>query len=329
MAPPVSPARRTELAPVSLRMLPAHTTTAPVRQPVRILRTQPVHTTLTPAPIDLKGVGPIPGGPLLSVTRSAPPVSVAAGHAVYLNISAGPRALQGSVTFAGQQTVRAVFLTGFGEALTDQYFTGNQKVALPPRARRLLVVGEGSLTGAPASLGSVGVEPDSSLFAISRSEFAGYGCVVQTRTAILKPFRAGDTLAGSDVLKGSTSFGVLFPAPPKASALLITVAPAVDKPAAAPTQIRWRALNATLAGLSTAASSERAAFVMTVQADGAWRLDIDLGTDWRLASVVLCDITVSDVLSGLAGTDWSFVDDRFVEPAAPTTTTVTLEITSA
>ena len=85
-------------------------------------------------------------------------------------------------------------------------------------------------------------------------------------------------------------------------------APAVPNPASAPSQVRWRAVNATLTGLNTASTPDRAAFVMDVQAAAAWSLDIETSSDWQLTSAVLCDMASADVLSALGhdvlGSPW-------------------------
>jgi hypothetical protein len=120
---------------------------------------------------------------------------------------------------------------------------------------------------------------------------------------------------------------MLFPPTSPASALLITIAPAVAQPAPAPGQVRWRSLDARLAGLKTVAGADHAAFVMDVAATQPWRLDIEVGRDWRLVSVALCGGTAADLAADLdRRADWNFVDDRMLQPAAPMSTKVTLGI---
>jgi hypothetical protein len=327
MAPPASPARRAELSAISLRILPARVAAAPVRPvtavPLMAVNpAQPIRSVVLSPTIAAAVAGAVSAEP------KPPSVTVASGQAVHLDITGGG-ALAGSLAFAGTQTVRAIFLTAFGEPIGDQYVAGNQTIPLPARTRRVALIGEGALTGAPASLGSVGVEASTALFAIGRNEFAAHGCVVQTKTALLKAFNPSDTLTGAFVLSGASSFRILFPAPPKTSALVITVTPATGNPAAASSQVRWRGINATLSNLKTVAGADRAAFVMDVAAQGAWQLDIDTGSDWRLASAVLCDISSADALAALQNRQsWHFVNDGFIAPAASTSTTVTLEVTN-
>src|SRR5260370_21459085 len=112
-------------------------------------------------------------------------------------------------------------------------------------------MGEGMLAGAPASLGSVGIEPATALYAIGFKEFAGHGCVMKTTAPLNRVIGAGDTVAGRDILPKASHFSILFPPRPRASALLITVAPAVADPAPAPTQLRSRPLGAVLPRLPT------------------------------------------------------------------------------
>jgi len=331
MAPPASPARRMELAPVTLRILPPKTpapaaATVPPVKALALAVTPVVRTVLT-APAATTTTAPA------ATTAAAPPttappaatVTVVSGNAVHLAISSA-QAPRGSLGFAGQQTVRAIFMTAFGEPLSDQFIVGNQTAALPPRTRNVLLLGEGMLAGAPASLGSVGVEPATSLYAIGPKEYAGYGCVLRCNTPLLKVIAPGTTLTGRNVLPAASSVSFLFPSA-SAATLLITVTPNTPAPAPASTQVRWRATGAALGSLSSAASQYYGALAMSAQSTGPWTLDIDLTTDWRLAGVVVCNQPIAAVLSRLqTSTDWSFIDDRFVQPPSPLSTTVTVEV---
>ena len=82
--------------------------------------------------------------------------------------------------------------------------------------------------------------------------------------------------------------------------------------------------------LSIEGTSQRnGALLMDAQSAGAWSLDIDLTAEWRLAGVVVCTQSSAVVLAQLqSGADWTFIDDRFVSPPSPMSTTVTLEITN-
>jgi hypothetical protein len=331
MQVPASPARRAELSGVTLRSMPARTaapSTPPVVKVATATRIQAVRNVLS-APVALAAT---PAAAVVAAAAAAQPpkptVTVTSGHAAHLAISS-TNAPAGKLTFAGTQTVRAIFMTAFGEPVADQYVTGNQAVALPARARNVLLIGEGALAGAPASLGSLGAEAATSLYAIGPKEFAAHGCVVQTNSPLLKSVAAGDTLTGQDVLPASPSLSFFFPAPQKGSSVVITLSPAVANPAAVPTQVRWRSVNATLSGLNTVANADHAALVMDLQAAQPWSLDIDVTTDWDLAGVAVCNLASADVLTRLRASDaWTFIDDRFVEPASPMSTTVTLEITN-
>jgi hypothetical protein len=326
VAPPASPVRRIELAGVALRVTPMRTPAPapPTRlRPVALARPKPARAALAIVPI----IPAAPAGtPAPSPTGSRASATVTSGQAVHLAI-ASETAPTGKLTFAGQQTVRAIFTTAFGEPVADLYVAGNQPVAIPPRGRNVLLIGEGMLAGAPASLGSVGIEPTTALYAIGFKEFAGHGCVMKTTAPLDRVIGAGATVTGRDILPKASHFSILFPPRPSGSALLITVAPAVTDPAPAATQMRWRALGATLSGLATVASADLAALVMDVQSAQPWTLELDLTTDWRLAGVVVCDMTAAALTDRLGATsDWNFVDDRFLAPAPPLTTTVTLEI---
>jgi hypothetical protein len=325
-APPASPARRIEVANVVLRALPAHTTAVPqiTHIPTRLAPTAMLRTILTPAQ---------PAVNVASTAAAAAPtpastVTVTSGQATHLEISAAGIA-KGRLTFSGQQTVRAVFMTAFGEPVSDQYIAGNQSAPLPARSRNVLLIGEGALSGAPASLGCTGVERGSSLYAIGAREFAGHGCILRANSPVGRRIEPGETIAGRDVLPYTSSVSLFLPAAQRGSSVLITVAPAVANPATAPTQVRWRAVGGSLTNLQTAVAADRAAFVMDMQAGQIWNLDIDVGPDWRLASAVLCNMPAAGVLAQLQnGGNWNFVDDSFVAPAAPMSTTVTLEITN-
>jgi hypothetical protein len=193
----------------------------------------------------------------------------------------------------------------------------------------VLLVGEGTLAGAPASLGNTGVEPGTSLYAIGPKDFAGYGCVARSNAPLLKAITPGHTLTGADILPASGHFTFYFPPATKGSSLLITVTPAVANPAPVASQVRWRGTGATLSGLNAAASQHNGALLMDAQGAGSWSLDIDLTAEWRLAGVVVCTQSSAVVLAQLqSSTDCTFIDDRFVPPPSPMSTTVTLEITN-
>jgi hypothetical protein len=306
MAVPASPARRTELAAVNLRILAPRTAAPAARRSILTRKpVPPVRATL----------------PALNA-----PTTVVSGQAVSLDIRGGARP-HASLAFEGQQTVRAIFLNAVGEPMQDRFVVGSANVALPAGARRAVLVGEGPLAGAPASLGALGIEPRTMLLALGGNTFAGHGCVLQTGTPVRKTLASLGSLPGADILSGARSIGMLFPPTSPASALLITIAPAVAQPAPAPGQVRWRSLDARLAGLKTVAGADHAAFVMDVAATQPWRLDIEVGRDWRLVSVALCGGTAADLAADLdRRADWNFVDDRMLQPAAPMSTKVTLGI---
>ncbi len=67
-------------------------------------------------------------------------------------------------------------------------------------------------------------------------------------------FDPGDTLNGAEVLPNGPGFRLLLPAV-KGGVVLLTVAPAAPNPASAPSQVKWRAMDATLGNLATLASA--------------------------------------------------------------------------
>jgi hypothetical protein len=326
IAPPPSPGRRAELFPISLRVVPAHAATAAAT----------TGTVVAPGvaggikAVVLPGVQPAaniirnvltPAAGVITAFKGA--VSVASGQALHVNL-AGGLARGGSLALAGSQTVRAIFLTAFGEPVGDVRTSGNATVPLPRRARRVVLMGEGN---SPAVLNSnIGIEKDTVLLALDPRSFAAHGCVLHSNTRVDFLVHALDSFTGTQVLRSVTNFRIQFPPAAKGSTLVLSAEPVVPNPAAAPGQVRWRA-NATLGSLNTVIGPDRVAFVMSVESPQNWALDVDLGTDWRIAGAVVSQQAVADMAEYLrTHGDWDLVDDRLSLPAAPVTTTINMEI---
>lgn len=322
ITPPPSPIRISELYGVTLRITKPHLvkTTGAVRKTPRALRIpvsaqrQRIRVPNTVSPV----IGPQDSFVLL-------PADVGE-----FNIAGGVirRAVLKS---RGTQIVRAIAVGRFDELLADVYIAPNQSADFPVTSRRIVVVGEGIWsaisTGAPARpLQSCGVEQKSNLLAINPRLFAGMGCLVQVYHALPWTPRRLDTIAACDVLANTRSARLLFPAPPGGWCLEITVRSQVAAPATATDQVRWKATRATLAGLITVVDAGRVAFLMTPKARGPWSLDVNLGPEWRLEGVALCDEPATDLAARLrTQQNWDCVDDRLEESPAGTRAEVTLE----
>src|SRR5262249_16073120 len=109
---PASPARRGDLAAIGLKVFATRTNAPPSFRRITPRKRQIPARAVTAAPAATPG----------ALNGS---VVVAAGQAVHLDISGGT-APRGSLAFAGQQTVRAIALTMFGQPLSDQYVVGTQ-----------------------------------------------------------------------------------------------------------------------------------------------------------------------------------------------------------
>ena len=191
----------------------------------------------------------------------------------------------------------------------------------------MVLLGEGN---SPAALGgNIGIERDTVLLALAPRVFAAHGCVLRANTPLDLVPEPLDSLPGSDVLASATNFRIQFPAAAKGSTLVLSAAPAVANPGAAPDQVRWRATSA-LSSLNTILGPDRVAFVMSVESAQPWSLDVDLGADWRVTGAVVSARPAVELAEYLrTHADWDLVDDRIALPAAPVTTTVNMEIANA
>jgi hypothetical protein len=318
-----------------LRILPAQTPVA--------LRSKPIETLSRARILERRTLTPRTG----ATGNFTGEVSVEAGKAAAVDL-AGGKSIRGAVAVAGQQIVRAIFLSAHEEPLADLYVAGAASLAAPVAARRAVFIGEGleapvtvpakakrsaktarsRAAAAPPSTARerVGLEHDSVLLALSRRVFAGHGCVFE---AIARPGFAAqplDSVPGHELLRNVTRFRLHFPAAPKAWSLVLTVEPLVAQPGSALEEIRWRSAQAKFANLRTVIAPDRVALIMDVLAPQPWKLDVDFGRKWRCAGAVLREGAARTVaLEFGARSSWDQLDDRFV-PAARTSSKVTVQI---
>ena len=324
IAMPASPPRRAELFGVNLRVVAPHA-------PVSLKRQR------------LDGVSRARNAERRTLT---PPDGVVASHTATLSVAPftteqltldGGRTRGGRLALSGKQWVRAIIQSGSGAFLADQYIpAGMRTLALPKRARRVTLVGEGPeapiaaadrMTLAAAQ--NLGVERDSVLMALGRGTFAGHGCVLESLASTGLRARPLDHAPGFAVLRATRRARVHFPAVSKATAwtLVLTVVPTDPAAGSAVEQVRWLSENATLSGLMTVISPDRTALMMTVAADRAWSLDLDLGNAWRLAGVAVAGQPTRELYDAFrTSADWNLVDDRLPQTADTTPTQVTAEI---
>ena len=262
--------------------------------------------------------------------------AVAVGRAVTLELQGGrPRKTQ--LTLAGSQSVRVIFQGSAQDLISDQYITGNIVLAVPPRARRVTLVGEGMhppisgspLAGvpAPAIKEALGVEHDTTLLALGRRVFAGHGCVLVADTALPFAAKPMDSVPGFKVLRAATRCRVHWPSVPKGCLALI-VEPIGGEPTPALDEIRWYSMGAELRGLSTVAGPSATALLMDLAAPKQWWLELDLGMKWRLSAVTVVQKSARDMTNALRARDvWDVVDDRLQLAADQPATTATLQVT--
>jgi hypothetical protein len=321
IALPSSPQRRAELFGVSLRIV------AP-RAPI-VLQKGRLETLSRARNFSKRMLASEVRG---SYTTSA---EILTGKVITLELVGGRRPKQ-TLTLSGQQTVRAIFQGGAEDVITDCYFTGSLKTEVPVRARRLTLIGEGlyppvttveGRTGPSSSvLESLGVEHDSTLLALGRHVFAGHGCVLVANTSLPFSTRPMESVPGFEVMRGGTNFTIFWPALEKGS-LILTVEPIGSKAGLAVEQVRWAAMNALLTGLSTVVGSAATALVMDLAASQPWRLELDLGTHWRLTGVVIVTKPARDMTNWLkASPIWDLVDDRLQASAERLVTKAVLEV---
>ena len=158
IAVPASPRRRAELFGINLRMV------AP-RAAIKMERGRLENH--TPAKNFSRRALTSARGTKSAFTATA---TVAVGKAVTLELQGG-RLRRTQLTLAGSQSVRVIFQGAAEDLISDQYVTGQIVLTVPPRARRVTLIGEGMhppiagspLAGAAAPVirEALGVEHDS------------------------------------------------------------------------------------------------------------------------------------------------------------------------
>ena len=300
MAPPASPARSTALAGVTLKILPVRSDHAVSRRGLEGPTRAPdvAERALTPKEGTTRGL------------RTT--VDVAANEAHILEFRGGNQGA--TVQLAGSQQVRVVALDRGGNVLVDSYTKGKGAHDLPRGTGRLVTVGAGA---APAP-STWGVERDTTLLAITRGVFLAPGCVVSSLTPLGRDIRPLDGLPGATLFEACARIRLdVGQATDERRALVIRVVPLVDRPDPASEQVRWRATGALLRDLAPVVSPDGATFVMAVQSEGAWSLDIDLGPQWQLDAVAVVPRTAREVVADLRqGSRGPLIDDAVPPPPA-------------
>jgi hypothetical protein len=324
---PSSPPRRAELLPVSLRKVAPKATTD--------LRRRRLNTLSKARNLTRRFLTPEAG--MLESFKGV--VNVKPGSVQLLELE-GSQIKGQKLTFAGSQTVRAVFLGAGGDFVSETSVMGTRTVVPPADVRCVALFGEGTqpaIAVIPGAAGpgvllaqeNVGIEHDTTLTALAGRTFAAHGCILELRSRSKFTATPLDAIPGFEVLRRATRFTVSFPFAGQNASLVLTVAPVGADPGSALDQVRWYSAGATLAELTTVVGPESTAFVMNVRSDGPWSLEIDLGTKWRLTQVVQCRQTARDSVNQLkARIDQDLIDDRFYKPAETVpASTVTLEVT--
>ncbi|MCV7221236.1 DUF6603 domain-containing protein [Mycolicibacterium elephantis] len=297
-SPPLSPARALELQPVSLRVLSIRSDHA---TPYRKLET------VTPA-VNFSERHLTDASGARGVIRTD--VELPAGEAQRLEFGGGGAAAV-ALRMSGDQHVRTVAFDGGGGVLLDRHARGGGALKLPAGTTTAVLVG----TGSAAAHATAGVDSDTTLLAVSPRSFVAPGCVVTTRTPLHTVVHALDGMPGAELFAGARSVDVAFRATKKAAVLVIRVVPLVERPGPAERQVRWRAIGARLRDLVPVVGADAVSLTMAVTADRAWRLEVDLGPEWRLDGIAVVpggtDRLVAELRRG-AGRD--LVDDAIAPP---------------
>jgi hypothetical protein len=318
--PPPSTGRRAEMFGVNLRVVPFQVSGAAPATP----RSQ----RLRRAAVVLKALTP-PAGTTGAISQA---LALKSGQGLSIDLKDG-KLRGGSLALVGQQVTRAI-LVGAGDfPLQDVHLSGTQTLAIPRSAQRAVLFGYGpdaptaALGGATVLLENIGVEPDTVLAALGPRLFAAHGCLVEARTSLGITPSAFDCLAGIEVLRRTTNLRIHLQAASNSTCLLFTVEAVRANPRPAVEQIRWMSVGGVLGELHTVVGPDRTAFVMPYQAVGASTLDIDVGKDWRVNSVVVTADAAAAMISKLqATTSWDLIDDSITAQAAPSTTTIKLDL---
>ncbi|MDA4107835.1 DUF6603 domain-containing protein [Mycolicibacterium holsaticum] len=299
MSPPLSPARPVELQPVRLKVLSIrsdHATSG-----------RKLETVTSPAKFTERLLTGTAGA--RGIFRAA--IEVPAGEAQLLEFGGGGAAAA-ALRMSGHQHVRTVAFDRAGGVVLDRHARGAGSLKLPASTATVAFIGSGS-AAAPAT---AGVEPDTALLAVNPRSFLAPGCVVTTRTPLHTAVRALDGMPGAELFAGARSVDVSFQALKKAAALIIRVVPVVERPGPAERQVRWRAIGARLRDLVPVVGADAVSLTMAVAADRAWRLEIDLGPEWRLDGIAVVPGGTEALVAQLRrGGGRDLVDDAIAPPS--------------
>jgi hypothetical protein len=320
MTPLRSPARPPEMHGITLRVVRPHAAAPVKRSRISIPRIRAVVTK--------RRLTPVAG---VRDRFQSEPLTLGPGKVAQFELSGiGPR--RSVIANTGRHIVRAICLGIYEEFIGDLYIGPDQRTALPARSAYLILIGEGHdaavATGASAvAQENLGIEHDTSLLAVGARIFAGHGCVVRAMSPLSEPITLLDTMSGYELFQSGCLFRVHFAVPRVGWTLIIHVRSIVPDPGSAVDQVRWLSQGATLSDLHIVIGAGRVAFVMAVEAQGRWAIDIDLGKNWRLAGVAVCHGSTAELSATLRSQpEWDFVDDRLEPQAASVSSLVTLEI---
>ncbi|HEY4359259.1 MAG TPA: DUF6603 domain-containing protein [Acidobacteriaceae bacterium] len=310
------------------------TPVVPVKPIVPIAPITPVVPVKPITPIvPIVPIGPIgPIGPVTPVTppAKAPDLVLQPTKAGHIALTGGRPGVAHKLSTSGTATVRILSLGIGGELLEDHLVTGTQSVATAVSARHLFLLHQGTLppvvNGAIAE--NIGIESDTAVLTLTPRCFAAHSCVIQSGIPLPSAPALFDTVSGAQLLLSLNNFKVFFPSVQKGSTLVLIVAPVVASPGAALDEIRWASLNANLSGLTTVVGPNSTAFLQTVDASTSWNLEIDLGRDWRVSSVVVTATSSREMLDHLRlSTDWDLIDDRVQTGTQSTPININFEVT--
>lgn len=308
MGPPASPARLPELQAVTLKVLrPRSDHAGPIRKLETV--TRPVQRTVT----SLSEAGGVRDG--LSAT-----VEVASGRAQLIEFGGGGVS-ELALQMNGDQHVRTVAFDRSGDVILDRHARGAGTVKLPRGTARTLLLG----AGPAAARMSAGVTRDTTLLAVDARSFVAPGAVVTSRTPMRSEIHALDALPGAELFAASRCLDIRFGATPRAAVLVLRVVPEVTEPGPAEEQVRWRAVGAHLRDLVPVIGPDLVTLTMAVAADSGWRLEVDLGPEWRLDGVAVLPGSVKQtVTQARSGQQMELVDDA-IAPIGAAVTKVNVE----
>ena len=144
-------------------------------------------------------------------------------------------------------------------------------------------------------------------------------------TPLASVVRALDAVPGAELFEGTRRVDVSFGKTAKAATLVIRVVPVVERPGPAERQVRWRAIGATLRDLVPVVGPDRVTLTMAAHAESPWRLEVDLGPEWRLDGIALVPGSAKPLVAQLRrGGGRDLVDDA-IAPATGLVTKVNVE----